>query len=246
VLTHAAAAGFPVASLTRPGYPADQASARQQPSFSAAADIVSAAVADVWDRLGHGRPGIVILGHSIGGAIAIHLAARTVSWPLLGLAVSGVGDKPSAGALGLGSQLPVDLAMDFSLEAFRPLVYGPDWTLHPYTLTNAADLGVCFPSADLREITTRWLDDLPQTARQIEVPLHYVLTEFDGLWLVSQDRVDRFASYFSEAPLVDASLWRCAGHNIEHHRLGDAYVRAVLGFADRCAIETHRTTKARL
>jgi hypothetical protein len=40
---------------------------------------------------------------------------------------------------------------------------------------------------------------------------------------------------------VEASFWRCVGHNIEHHRLGEAYNRAVLAFADRCAMETRRS-----
>ncbi|GAA3999810.1 alpha/beta fold hydrolase [Streptomyces plumbiresistens] len=128
--------GYDSRYFDAPGHPADEESARRQPSFAEAAAIIAEAIADAWQQLGDGRPGVVLLGHSIGGAIAVHMAAaRTLTWPLLGLTVSGVGD-----------------------------VISP------------------------------------------------------------------------RAPFVDASLWR-GGHNIEHHRLGDAYVRAVLVFAERCGSE---------
>ncbi len=240
LLTQASAAGFPAVALTRPGYPADDASARRQPSFAAAADIIADAIADVWDQLGGTRPGIVLTGHSIGAAVAVHVASQKYSWPLLGLAISGVGDILAPVTIELFAQLPPDLVVEFSLDTARPLLYGPEWTLNTTTLADVADLGVNYPSADLVEITNRWVDDLPKIAPAVDVPLHYALAEFDGLWVVSAERVDNFANHFANAPFVEASLWRGTGHNIEHHRLGQAYIRAVLTFAERCATETRR------
>jgi len=240
LLTRASAAGFPVVALTRPGYPADEDSARRQPSFAAAASIIADAVSDVWDQLGGSRPGIVLMGHSIGAAVAVHLASQKPSWPLLGLAISGVGDMVAPVTTELFGQLPSDLVVEFSLDIARPLLYGPDWTLNTSTLADVVGLGVNYPSADLVEITNRWVDDLPKIAPAVDIPLHYVLAEFDGLWAVSTERVDGFAHRFSNAPFIEASLWRGCGHNIEHHRLSEAYVRAVLTFADRCAMETRR------
>ena len=40
-------------------------------------------ITDVWQQLGAGRPGIVLIGHSIGAAVAIHVATEKTSWPLL-------------------------------------------------------------------------------------------------------------------------------------------------------------------
>ncbi|KPN46510.1 alpha/beta fold hydrolase [Mycobacterium intracellulare] len=240
LLTLASAAGFPAVALTRPGYPANEDSARRQPNFAAAATIIAEAIADVWDQLGGTRPGIVLTGHSIGAAVAVHVASQNTSWPLLGLAISGVGDVLAPVTIELFAQLPADQVVEFSLDAARPLLYGPDWTLHTTTLADVADLGVNYPSADLVEITNRWVEDLPKIAPAVDIPLHYALAEFDGLWAVSPQRVDTFAHHFSKAPFVDASLWRGTGHNIEHHRLGQAYIRAVLTFAERCAMETRR------
>jgi pimeloyl-ACP methyl ester carboxylesterase len=240
LLTQASAAGFPAVALTRPGYPTDEDSARRQPSFAAAANIIAEAVTDMWDQLGGTRPGIVLMGHSIGAAVAVHLASQKTSWPLLGLAISGVGDLLAPVTIELFQQLPTDLVVEFSLDTARPLLYGPDWTLNTTTLADIADLGVNYPSADLVEITNGWVDALPKIAPAVDVPLHYALAEFDGLWVVAAERVDGFARHFSNAPFIDASLWRGTGHNIEHHRLGEAYIRALLSFAERCAIEKRR------
>lgn len=244
LLSRAAAVGFPALALTRPGHPADEESARRQPSFTEAAAIISEAVADAWQRLGDGRPGVVLLGHSIGGAIAVHVAAQTHTWPLLGLTVSGVGDVVSPRAKEQFTHFPPDIAVDFPFEATRPVLYGPDWTLHETTLTDGAALPVTTPSADMLEMGTKWTDDLPKLALSVDVPVQYVLAEFDGFWVVSEERADAFGRLFSRAPFVDASLWLGTGHNIEHHRLGDAYVRTVLTFAERCAMEKRRPAAA--
>jgi pimeloyl-ACP methyl ester carboxylesterase len=240
LLARASAAGFSIVALSRPGYPADDDSARRQPSFSQAAGIIADVVIDIWDQLGGSRPGIVLIGHSIGAAVATHMAAERVAWPLIGLAISGVSDSLAPPVVELVRQLPTDIAMSMPVDLLRPLFYGPDWTLHATTLADVADLPVSTPSADLVELNTRWADALPKIASRVEVPLHYVLAEFDGLWETSAEQVAKIARQFSSAPFVEASLWPCVGHNIEHHRLGEAYSRAVLAFADRCAIEIRR------
>ncbi|UXA05331.1 alpha/beta hydrolase [Mycobacterium sp. SMC-2] len=240
LLCQASAAAFGVVSLSRPGYPADDDSARRQPSFSQAAEIIADVVTHIWDQLGEGRPGIVLIGHSIGAAIAIHVAAKKVSWPLIGLAISSVCDSLAPVVVELIGQLPTDVALSMPGDLIRPLFYGPDWTLNTTTLADVADLPVSTPSADLVELNTSWADDLPKVASRVEVPLHYVLAEFDGLWETSAERVATIAGLFSRAPFVEASFWRGVGHNIEHHRLGEAYGRAVLAFAERCAVETDR------
>ena len=243
LLSRAAAAGFPAVALTRPGHPADEESARRQPSFAEAATIIADAVDDVWQRLGNGRPGVVLLGHSVGAAITVHVAAQHPSWPLLGVSISGVGDVVHPPAIEQFSQFPPDIALHFPFEATRAVVYGPDWTLGTTTLTDVADLPVSTPSADLVEIGTKFTGDLPHLAPAVEVPVQYALAEFDGLWVVSQERVDAFARQFSRAPFVDASLWRGAGHNIEHHRLAHAFTLSVLAFAERCAMELRRPVR---
>jgi hypothetical protein len=143
LVAQASAAGFPAVALTRPGYPADEDSARRQPSFAEAAHMIDEAIADVWDRLARGDPpGIVLTGHAIGAAMAAHVAAQKPSWPLLGLAISGVGDVASPTMVELLAHMPSDLVVEFSLGQARPLLYAPEWTLNTTALADVADLGV--------------------------------------------------------------------------------------------------------
>jgi pimeloyl-ACP methyl ester carboxylesterase len=182
----------------------------------------------------------VLIGHSIGAAVALHVAAEK-SLPLLGVAISGVSDVLAPVVTELVQQLPPDVALPMPPELHRQLFYGPDWTFNTTTLADVSGLVVDTPSADLVEINTRWANDLPKIAARVEIPVHYALAEFDGLWETSAEQVTTIARHFSAAPFVEASFWRCVGHNIEHHRLGEAYNRAVLAFADRCAMETRRS-----
>lgn len=243
LLAQVSAEGFPALALTRPGCPADDDSAKRQPPFADAARILVDVIGDIWNELGGRRPGIVLLGHSIGAAVSVHVAAQAAeadAWPLLGLAISGVGDTLAPVTVELFAQMPIGLAVEMSFDQSRPLLYGPEWTLNETTLADVADLMVTCPSADLVEITTRWVSDLPKVAPRVNVPVQCALAEFDGLWMASPERLDRFAKHFSNAPFVEASYWRCAGHNIEHHAVGAAYVRSVLAFAERCALEVRR------
>jgi hypothetical protein len=169
-----------------------------------------------------------------------HMAAKQVSWPLIGLAISGVAETLSPVALELMRQLPADIAMTLPSDVGRHVYYGPDWTLKATTLTDFAGLSVSMPSADGVELGNSWPVDLPKVAPLVEVPLHYVLAEFDALWETSSQRVESFIQHFGASPFVEAAWWRCVGHNIEHHRLGEAYCRAVLTFAERRAMETRR------
>ena len=74
------------------------------------------------------RPGIVLIGHSIGGAIATAIAARQPKWPLVGIAISGVGltSPPEAGAA--WASLPDLPMLDLPTEIKDTVMFGPPWT----------------------------------------------------------------------------------------------------------------------
>ena len=85
--------GFGVIALDRPCYGGSDPLPEGQVTFERNAEILDSAIAQLWTTRGGERPGVVVIGHSIGAAIAVHLAARRPAWPLLGIALSGIHDK---------------------------------------------------------------------------------------------------------------------------------------------------------
>jgi pimeloyl-ACP methyl ester carboxylesterase len=243
-IEQAGKAGYPIVTLNRPGYPTDPDLAASHPDFSGAADIICAALDDIWNRLGNGRPGVVLITHSIGSAIGIHIASREVSFPLLGLALSGIGDTLNQANAEILRQIPPGIAASVPFEVIRPILYGPDWTIDPSMIEMLGDLIITAPTNEFAEITTSWPEQLARQAPLVTVPVHYVLAEFDGWWPASDEAVDRVARLFTASPFVDASMWRGTGHNIEHHTLGKAYIDTVLAFAERCVAERRRPAPA--
>jgi pimeloyl-ACP methyl ester carboxylesterase len=91
LLARAAALGVPALALDRPGYGESPSLPLDHSSIQDQADALIVALEDAWRQYGATTRGIVLVGHSIGGAIAISIAACSKTLPLIGLAVSGVG-----------------------------------------------------------------------------------------------------------------------------------------------------------
>lgn len=240
----AAAAGFSMLSITRPGYPATGESAKVQPTFAESAHVLSAAIASFWSSKKVESPGVVVLGHSVGGAIAVHLAALMSSpkklhaWPLLGVAISGIGNIPAPSAVERFASAPRDVTVTLPFSIARAAFYGPPESMIPGTEENLAELLVSFPSADAVEVNTTWKDDLPRLACEVRVPVHITLAELDLLWDVSPIRLRELTNSFERAPRVTSAIMPATGHNIEHHRSGGQYFEWVSTFSESCTPST--------
>src|ERR1700734_2311224 len=75
LLDVAEANGFAAIALDRPGYGGSDPLPAEERTFARNATVLDAAIAALWAKHGAGHPGVVIISHSIGSAITVHIAA---------------------------------------------------------------------------------------------------------------------------------------------------------------------------
>lgn len=229
----AARRGFGVAALNRPGY--EDSTALDPPTFAGNAQAIRSAVDDLWTRVGEDGAGVVLVGHSMGGAIAVHAASSACAWPLLGIAISAIHDDAPDGVRQAWNSMPEDASIEFDEEQRIQFMYGPAGTYDPGVVKAATPACSAIPVAELREVVDGWIRDFPRLAASVDVPVHYALAEHERLWNSSRSGVETFAAAFSAAPSVSTDYVLGSGHNIDHHFAGDEFRDGLLDWAQAAA-----------
>lgn len=237
LMDRAAAAGIPILAIDRPGYRESGPVDAGESIILANAEILDHLIAELWDTYGAGTSGVVLVGHSIGGAVVTALAARRPSWPLLGIAVSGCLLQVPTESRAAWDALPDVEMVDLPSPMKDFVMFGPEWTYAEGmpAASHVADAPV--PRAELLDITGGWIDRVRSVAAQIRVPVHARQAEFDKLWITDEQQVAEFAAAFVDAPSVDARLVRSTGHCIDFHRASAAFQLEQLAFALTCCIK---------
>ena len=197
------------------------------------AEHLDAAIGTLFERFASTAPGIVLVGHSIGGAVALSIAARHPSWPLLGVAVSGVCLQTPPGDAVNWERFPAGM-VQMPQEIKDVVMFGPQETFEPEmpALSHPTDAPV--PRAELLDIVLGWPAVARQILADIRVPVHMRQGEYDRLWITDVDQVSQFAAACSGSPYVDAKLFTGAGHCIDFHRLSASFQLEQIAFALRC------------
>ncbi len=176
-----------------------------------------------------------LVGHSIGGMIALMIAASRPGFPLIGVSATGMGAViPRGGAAEALGSLPPEQTVDLPYDQREQVMFGPPET---YTADGLAQAHEAYAPVPVRELVQApaWPREyLPAVAPEVRVPVHNALAEFDALWDSAPENVAAFAAMFGSAPFVDASVARGTGHSIDHHILGRALHLRQLAFADEC------------
>lgn len=221
---------MPVLLVNRPGY-AGTAAIRSERPMTVMAPLIRAFIDEVGETHFRAPPDIALVGHSIGGAIALMLARDRETWRLRALAVSGVGHEPSEEVRGwLPEQEGETVRAPLSAT---PLYFGPqgsyDWRA-PLLLRRAAEPWVV---AEVLEMLRFWPQSWPEVARRVAVPVQLRLSENDRLWQHDSGDMERIAASLTAAPFVDAALLAGGGHLYELHKGGPALAAAQLDFLER-------------
>jgi pimeloyl-ACP methyl ester carboxylesterase len=202
------------------------------------ADHLSGALNDLWTQYRGDARGVVLIGHSIGAAIALGVAGNPGNLPLLGVAVSGIGVRTPGAHAAMWNSLPDLPTVRMPMPVKDQLMFGPAGSFDPAVAaaSHAADAPV--PKAELIDIVGGWQQQAAQVCSRVRVPVHYRQAEQDLLWIVDQDEVDAFAHRFLAAPRVDSAMIRNTGHCMDLHAIGPALQLQQLGFALQCAVAT--------
>ena len=239
LLAQASVNSIPLIALDRPGYAGSAALAPEEMDIAGQARYLTRALADAWKRHGEGTSGIVLIGHSIGGAIAANIAANMAdapaAFPLLGLALSGVCLRTPPEFGPLWAQLPDTPTVEMPPPVKDAVMFGPEGSFDPAMVRASDAANAAAPKSELIDIVGRWPLDATGVLGRIAVPVHYRQAECDRLWIVDQHEVDGFAAALSRSPRVDAAMWRGTGHCIDLHHAGRSFQLQQLGFALHCA-----------
>ncbi|MEV0579884.1 MULTISPECIES: alpha/beta hydrolase [unclassified Streptomyces] len=229
----ATAHGYPVVAFDRPGYGGSTPLAPDDNTFDRHAELLGGALEQATARLA--ADSVLLVGHSIGGMIALMIAATAPGIPLIGVSATGMGAviPPGGAAEALGS-LPPDETVDLPYEERDRVMFGPAHTYRAASVQEAHGSYAPVPVRELVQAPAWPREHLTTLAPRVRVPVHNALAEFDALWDSSAANVARFAALFTAAPFVDASVARGTGHCIDHHTLGFATHLRQLAFAEEC------------
>ena len=243
LLDAAEANAVPIVAIDRPGYGDSPMLATQQMDITGQAAFLTGALATIWQDYGTDCSGMVLVGHSIGAAIAATIASAPGNLPLQGLAISGLGLTTTPGDFERWQALP-----DIPLVAMPPeikdqVMFGPE-AGYDADMPEAGHIADApGPKAELLAITGAWSQTAGDVLGRIAVPVHYRQGEFDRLWIVSENEVMRFGAALVASPMVDAQRVPGTGHCIDHHRFGPALHLQQLGFALACSVGAYAATQ---
>jgi len=236
LLDRAAALGIPVIALDRPNYEESSPLTSDESIIMANADVLADAISGIWADDGADRPGVVLVGHSIGGAVATAIAASSPPWPLLGLAISGCLVRVPGESRAAWESLPDIPMIDLPVPMKDQVMFGPPETYSDGMPAASYPSNTLVPKAELLDITGQWIDRREETCGRVRVPVHHRQGEFDHLWVTDGNEVEAFRRGFSAAASVDSRLQLGSGHCIDFHRPSAAFQLSQLSFALECAV----------
>jgi pimeloyl-ACP methyl ester carboxylesterase len=227
--------GFSVLRVDRPGYGASDPLPEDKNTFVRQAELLDGAISGMLHDSAAGSA--VLVGHSIGGIVALEIAARQPEWRLIGVAVSGMGAAiPAGGAAEQLGALPLSGVVDLPVEEREQLWYGPAAGVSEEAVVAARSSFAPAPMVELKSAPKWAAQRLDEAASAITVPVHHVLAEFDALWDASPGARELFLAKFSPTLPVHSEIMPGVGHCIDHHLLGAAMHYQQLAFAHQCML----------
>jgi pimeloyl-ACP methyl ester carboxylesterase len=234
LIERAAARGYGVIALDRLGYGRSRAAGKDVQTLAANAEWMSEAIDRLWPQFQEECAGVVLIGHSIGAALAVTLSAQPQSWPLAGVAVSGAGLTPNPALHGYFERFPADTWVETSADNKDRLMFGNPDNVKSGIAELVRLAYVPIATRELLEINTVWPQRATALLTSVEVPVHFRLAEQDALWVVNDEEVQALSDVLSEVAGSSSAIVSDAGHCIDFHNVGPQFQDDQLSFALDC------------
>lgn len=225
----AAANGFTVIALDRPGY---GASSLYQDTMSEPATRVSLAAGAVDKILADGPrgAGIFVFAHSLGCELALRMTVEGGRDDILGVELAGTGLRYCPAA----KEMLSNATLTRRPVGLRELLWEPADLYPPDVLTGALSApGVAYEG----RVTANWSRrDFPDLAARVGVPVQYSAAEHERVWDTSAAALTDIAELFSSSPRVEFNEMPNSGHNLSVGLSAQTYHLRVLTFVEECIV----------
>jgi pimeloyl-ACP methyl ester carboxylesterase len=235
LLRAAAALGFTVIALDRPGYGASAPHEDRMETAGHRVDLGYAAIGEFLAGRPHGA-GVFLMAHSLGCVLGLQMAADSRGTDLLGLEIAGIGRHPHPEAVTVMGPLTrgnPDRPEGPDRAILRDVIWTPP---HLYPAGAATALGLSavprYEGSDVRG----WVGAFPVLAARVRIPVRYSLGDHEKVWSSGPPALADIASLFTASPRVVTDEQMGAGHNLSLGLSAMAYHLKVLSFAEECAL----------
>jgi pimeloyl-ACP methyl ester carboxylesterase len=230
LLRAAAAAGFTVLALDRPGYGSSAGYEDHMRTPEQRTDLAYEAVGALLKGRERGV-GVFLWAHSAGCELAVRMASDTRGAELLGVELAGMGrvHHPRARrAMEEWRRDPTRTRPSLRLALWDPpQAYPPD-------VHGGRRIGVASPAYEGHR--EGWQEDFARLSARVAVPVHITLAEYEQVWVNGPGGLADLASMFTGSPRVVLHEQAGAGHNTSVGRTALAYHLHVLAFVEECAL----------
>lgn len=221
--------GCGVVLLDRPGNGRSTFKKRAGDIFNDNADALVDAINSIWRDVSSDFSGIYLVGHSIGGAMALMIAARQNEFPLLAVSVSGIGDVQGDAVKPIFENVGQNGAHNFTREMMSQLFFAPGESTD--SALDALEFARCDPNIEeIAGVYGIWAPKSHVFLGNISVPVQLILAEHELLWECGDAARTRINESLAQAERTDVFIYPGAGHTIEFHSFGGQFYRRVFDF----------------
>lgn len=235
LLNLASEEGYHVLAVDRPGYGAAEKFDPSRLTLASQIEFLFQGLAR-WKRENSFDGPVFVIGHSIGGILALLMAAHPSSGALDSVDVLGAPLRFAANEAGEevnafpteGTHVPL-----INQATHRAILFGPPGA-SPEVFDYDETLRRPMPVAEYRDAIAapqRWPDVMPA----IRVPVQYTLCEYEVMMDTGWDVLDLARAQLANSAHCVVHLLRGAGHNASLQATARAYHLRALAFFEECA-----------